>query len=98
MASATDCPCVVSTSTCRSFATISSGLCRFLPISNPPSGSKAILHGGSLFSGQTMFIELNVEDADEDQTGFEIHTSMGSRRTRSPKWEKPGDYFHPLLG
>lgn len=27
---------VVSTSICRSFATVSSGLCRFLPISNPP--------------------------------------------------------------
>jgi len=29
------------------------GLCRFLPISNPPQRLKAILHGGSLFRGQT---------------------------------------------
>ena len=32
IASATDRPCAVSTSTCRSFATISSAVCRFLDI------------------------------------------------------------------
>ena len=45
-----------------------------------------------------VFIELNVEDADEDEGDFEIHTALGSRRTHSAKWEKPGDFFHPLLG
>ena len=45
----------VSTSTCRSLATISSGLCHFLPISNLPQGPNAILRGGLLFRGQTTF-------------------------------------------
>ena len=39
IASATGRPCAVSTSTCRSFATISSGLCLFLDID-------AVLKGG----------------------------------------------------
>lgn len=48
-ASAIDCPCAVRTST---FGTISSGLCRFLIIPNPPQGLKAILHGGPFFRGR----------------------------------------------
>ncbi|XDA97061.1 GNAT family N-acetyltransferase [Sulfitobacter sp. LCG007] len=40
-ASATDRPCDTRTSTCLSFATISSGLCLFCPIPCPPYGSKA---------------------------------------------------------
>jgi hypothetical protein len=41
-------------------ATISSGLWRFLPISKILlNGSKAILHGGSLFRGQTILANPN---------------------------------------
>jgi hypothetical protein len=37
----------------HNFATISSGLFPFLPISNPPSAPKALLQGGFLFRGKT---------------------------------------------
>ncbi len=47
IASATGRPCAVSTSTCRSFATISSGLCRFLDIDPSSSWPKAIPQGGT---------------------------------------------------
>ena len=45
-----------------------------------------------------VFIELNVEDFDETVDVFQIHTATGSRKTTSTKCEKPGDFFHPLLG
>ena len=45
-ASATSRPCTISTSTCRSFATISSAVCRFLAID-------LILHGQNHTSGRT---------------------------------------------
>src|SRR4051794_40019309 len=50
-ASATLCPCDTSTSTWRSFATISSGLCLFLGIV-VLLGSKAIPQGGPLHRGR----------------------------------------------
>src|SRR5918997_4762757 len=53
IASATGRPCAVSTSTCRSFATISSGLCLFLDIDPSSSWLRAIPQGGPLLSGQT---------------------------------------------
>src|ERR671912_682415 len=53
IASATDCPCAVSTSTCRSLATISSGLCRFLDIGLSSTWPKAIPQGGPMLRGQT---------------------------------------------
>ena len=40
MAPATGRPCAVSTSTCRSFATISSAVCLFLGILSSPNGTK----------------------------------------------------------
>src|ERR671911_1189786 len=52
-ASATVRPCAVSTSTCRSFATISSAVCRFLDIDPSSTGPKAIPQGGPLLRGQT---------------------------------------------
>jgi hypothetical protein len=52
-ASATDLPCAASTSTCRSLATISSGVCAFfLPIHEPPFASAAHIAGGPLLGGQ----------------------------------------------
>ena len=51
-ASAIDRLCASRTSTCRNLATISWGLCLFLAIPNPPSVTKAILQGGSLFRGR----------------------------------------------
>src|SRR5215208_3841275 len=53
-ASATLCPCDTSTSTWRSFATISSGLCLFLGI-EVLLGSKAIPQGGPLQRGRLSF-------------------------------------------
>src|SRR5690606_38349162 len=53
IASATVRPCAVSTSTCRSFATVSSAVCLFLLILSSSFGSKAIHQGGPLFRGQT---------------------------------------------
>src|SRR5215213_3196801 len=52
-ASATALPCAVSTSTWRSLATISSGVCvPFLPIDVPPSASASHITGGPLLGGQ----------------------------------------------
>src|SRR5687768_27975 len=51
MASATDVPCEVSTSTWRSLATICSGVCLLLAISVLLPGSKAIPQGGPLCGG-----------------------------------------------
>src|SRR5215210_3529193 len=52
-ASATALPCAVSTSTWRSLATISSGVCvLFLPIDEPPSASASHITGGPLLGGQ----------------------------------------------
>ena len=53
IASATGRPCAVSTSTCRSFATISSGLCLFLDIDPSSTWPKAIPQGGPLLRGKT---------------------------------------------
>ena len=53
IASATGRPCAVSTSTCRSLVTISSGLCRFLDIDPSSTWPKAIPQGGPLLRGQT---------------------------------------------
>src|ERR687893_1295807 len=53
IASATVRPCAVNTSTCRSFATISSGLCLFLDIDPSSSWLRAIPQGGPLLRGQT---------------------------------------------
>ena len=53
IASATVRPCAVSTSTCRSFATISSAVCRFLDSDPSSSWPKAIPQGGPLFRRQT---------------------------------------------
>src|SRR5918994_3470488 len=53
IASATVRPCAVSTSTWRSFATISSAVCRFLVIDPSSSWPKAIPQGGPLQRGQT---------------------------------------------
>src|SRR5918993_3840851 len=53
-ASATVRPCAVSTSPCRSFATISSAVCRFLDIDPSSTGPKAIPQGGPLLRGQTI--------------------------------------------
>ncbi|MGE0340612.1 MAG: DUF4212 domain-containing protein [Xanthobacteraceae bacterium] len=50
-ASATCRPCAISTSTCRSFATISSAVCLFLAI-DPILHRKTILQGGPLQRGQ----------------------------------------------
>jgi len=52
IASATVRPCAVSTSTCRSLATISSGLCRFLNIDPSSKWLGAIPQGGPLQRGQ----------------------------------------------
>lgn len=46
-------PCAVRTSTCRSFATISSGACLFLGIQQSSKWPKAIHQGGPLLRGQT---------------------------------------------
>src|ERR671913_330899 len=53
IASATVRPCAVSTSTWRSFATISSAVCRFLVIDPSSKWPKAIPQGGPLQRGQT---------------------------------------------
>jgi len=51
IASATGRPCAVSTSTCRSFATLSSGLCRFLDIDPSSTEHEAIPQEGPLLRG-----------------------------------------------
>src|SRR5215211_7730643 len=53
IATATDRPCAVSTSTWRSFATISSGLCLFLDTDPSSSWLRTIPQGGPLLRGQT---------------------------------------------
>lgn len=45
-----------------------------------------------------IFIELNVEDTDEQDLAFAIFTSQGKREVELPKREQPGRFFHPLLG
>src|SRR4051794_7864561 len=52
IASATGVPCATSTSTWRSLATISSGLCLFLDMDPSSFGSEAILQGGPLQRGR----------------------------------------------
>jgi hypothetical protein len=45
-----------------------------------------------------IFIELNVEDADErDNPSRPIFTSQGRRTLQASKLEKPGEFYHPLL-
>ena len=53
IASATGRPCDNSTSTCLSFATISSGLCFFCGIPGILQRLESLLQGGPLFRGQT---------------------------------------------
>ena len=45
-----------------------------------------------------IFIELNVDDPDEDRESDSNPRSAGSRIANSAKRENPGDFFHPLLG
>ena len=44
-----------------------------------------------------IFIELNVEDADDDDSLVSISTSQGKRVVPASKRELPGRYYHPLL-
>ena len=44
-----------------------------------------------------IFIELNVEDADNEDAVVPIFTSQGRRVVESAKRELPGRYYHPLL-
>jgi hypothetical protein len=44
-----------------------------------------------------IFIELNVEDADEEDGPVPIFTSQGKRVVEVGKHEQPGRYYHPLL-
>jgi DNA polymerase elongation subunit (family B) len=44
-----------------------------------------------------IFIELNVEDTDEDDKPFEVFTGQCSFTAKPKKREEPGEYFHPLL-
>ena len=54
-ASATAMPCAASTSTRRSLATISSGVCAFfLPIDEPSSASASHITGGPLLGGRSV--------------------------------------------
>jgi hypothetical protein len=43
-----------------------------------------------------IFIELNVEDNEDDEV-FGVHAAQGSRVATGPKREQPGRFFHPLL-
>ena len=62
-ASATALPCAASTSTCRSLATISSGVCAFfLPIHEPPFASAAHIAGGPLLGGQVRELVLDFDE------------------------------------
>jgi hypothetical protein len=45
-----------------------------------------------------VFIELNVEEFDEQNDVLKIHTATGSRKAHGSKREEPGEFFHPLLG
>jgi len=47
-------PCDTNTSTCRSFATISSGLCFFWGIPSSSIWLESLLQGGPLFRGQAI--------------------------------------------
>jgi hypothetical protein len=44
-----------------------------------------------------IFIELNVEDADDEEAPVSIFTSQGKRVVEASKLEQPGRYYHPLL-
>ena len=44
-----------------------------------------------------IFIELNVEDADDEDAPVSIFTSQGKRTVSASKRELPGRYYHPLL-
>ena len=44
-----------------------------------------------------IFIELNVEDADDDDPPVSIFASQGERTVEASKREQPGRYYHPLL-
>jgi hypothetical protein len=44
-----------------------------------------------------IFIEVNVEDADDDDSLLSISTSQGKRVVPASKRELPGRYYHPLL-
>src|SRR5450830_12701 len=74
MTSAMSCPCDIRTSACRSFATISSGLCFFFGIS-------VLLHVKRHSSGRTTF---QGEDHDNLERLQSCSTSAGaSKRTHS---------------
>ena len=45
-----------------------------------------------------IFIELNVEDTDQEDPAFRIYTFQESRTVSGRKREQPGRYYHPLLG
>ena len=45
-----------------------------------------------------VFIELNVEETDEQNDVLRFHTATGSRKAHAAKREEPGEFFHPLLG
>ncbi len=45
-----------------------------------------------------IFIELNVEDAEENDPPLAIYTSQGKRIVEPSKLEQPGRFYHPLLG
>ena len=44
-----------------------------------------------------IFIELNVEDADDEDALVSIFTSQGKRTVPASERELPGRYYHPLL-
>ena len=44
-----------------------------------------------------IFIELNVEDAEDDDPPLAIFTSQGKRLVEPSKREQPGRFYHPLL-
>jgi hypothetical protein len=44
-----------------------------------------------------IFIELNVEDADDEDALVSLSTSQGKRIVPASKRELPGRYYHPLL-
>ena len=94
-ASATALPCAVSTSTWRSLATISSGVCvLFLPIDDPPSASASHITGGPLLGGQVTAAYAQRENAEAayqrrwTDPGFTAaagpERSSGARQAESP--------------
>ena len=44
-----------------------------------------------------IFIELNVEDSDDEEVPVSIFTSQGKRVVETSKLEAPGRYYHPVL-